>query len=87
VIAGAPKKMSEALTWLLEIFARSLLLRQNFKFFIANISRDDLATFGELISAGKVTPVIDRRYPLSETADAMAYAEQGHARGKVVITL
>jgi NADPH:quinone reductase-like Zn-dependent oxidoreductase len=86
VIAGAPKKMSAVFTWVLKIFARSLLLRQNFKFLIANINRDDLTTLGELITAGKITPPIDRRYPLSETADAMAYAEQGHARAKVVIT-
>lgn len=86
VIAGAPKKMSAVFTWLVKIFARSWLLRQNFKFLIANINRDDLTTFGELITAGKVTPVIDRRYPLSGTADAMAYAEEGHARAKVVIT-
>ena len=85
VIAGAPKTMSAVSTWLLKVFARSLLLRENFKFFIANINRDDLTTFGELITAGKITPVIDRRYPLSETADAMAYAEEGHARAKVVI--
>ena len=86
VIVGAPKKMSEVFTWLLKIIARSVLLRQNFKFFIARVNRDDLTTFGELITARKVTPVIDRRYPLSGTADAMAYAEEGHARGKVVIT-
>lgn len=86
VIAGAPKKTSAVFARLLKIFARSLLLRQNFKFFIANINRDDLTTFGELVTAGKVTPVIDRRYPLSGMADAMAYAEEGHARAKVVIT-
>lgn len=86
VIAGAPKKMSAVFTWLLKIFTRSLLLRQNFKFFIANINRDDLTTVGELIAAGKITPAIDRRYPLSGTADAMAYGEEGHARAKVVIT-
>ena len=87
VIAGAPKKMSAAFTWLLKIIGRSVFLRQNVKFFMANINRDDLATFGALVTAGKVTPVIDRRYALSGTADAMAYAEAGHARGKVVITL
>ena len=86
VIAGAPKKLSAVFTWLLKIFAHSWLLRENFKFFIANINRDDLTSFGELITGGKITPVIDRRYPLSETADAMAYAEEGHARAKVVIT-
>jgi len=46
----------------------------------------EFLTLGELITAGKITPVIDRRYPLSETADAMAYAEEGHARAKVLIT-
>ena len=86
VIVGAPKKMSAVFTWLLKITARSVLLRQNFRFFIANINRDDLSTFGQFITAGKVTPVIDRRYPLSGTADAMSYAEAGHARAKVVIT-
>jgi NADPH:quinone reductase-like Zn-dependent oxidoreductase len=86
VIAGAPKKMSAVFAWLLKIYGRSLLLRQNFKFLIANINRDDLTTFAELIKAGEISPVIDRRYPLSEMADAMAYAEEGHARAKVVIT-
>ena len=41
----------------------------------------------ELIEAGKVVPVIDRRYPLSEVAEALRYLEEGHARGKVVITV
>lgn len=41
----------------------------------------------ELIEAGKVTPVIDRTYPLSETAEAVRYLEAGHARGKVVSTV
>jgi NADPH:quinone reductase-like Zn-dependent oxidoreductase len=85
VIVGAPKKMSAVFAWLLKVFTRSWLLRENFQFLIANINRDDLATFAELITAGKVTPMIDRRYPLSETADALAYAEEGHARAKVVI--
>jgi len=86
VIVGAPKKMAAVVTWLLKIFAHSVLLRQNFKFFIANINRADLTTFSQLITAGKVTPLIDRRYTLTGTADAMAYAEEGHARAKVVIT-
>jgi len=85
VIVGAPKKMSAVFTWLLKVFTRSLLLRENFKFLIANINRNDLTTFAELITVGKVIPMIDRRYPLSESADAMAYAEEGHARAKVVI--
>ena len=54
--------------------------------FLAHQSKADLAVLGELIQAGKVTPVIDRTYPLSEAAEAIGYLEQGHARGKVVIT-
>jgi NADPH:quinone reductase-like Zn-dependent oxidoreductase len=47
----------------------------------------DLAILGELMAAGKVTPVIDRRYRLSEVPEAIRYLEEGHARGKVVITM
>jgi len=46
----------------------------------------DLATLKELIEAGKITPVIDRTYSLSETPEAIRYLEEGHTRGKVVIT-
>jgi NADPH:quinone reductase-like Zn-dependent oxidoreductase len=50
-------------------------------------SREDLELMKELIEAGKVAPVIDRRYPLPEAAEALRYYGEGHARGKVVITL
>jgi NADPH:quinone reductase-like Zn-dependent oxidoreductase len=55
--------------------------------FLAQQRRDDLAVLRDLLEAGKVTPVIDRAYPLSAAADAIAYLEKGHARGKVVITV
>ena len=47
----------------------------------------DLMVMKELIEAGKVVPVIDRRYSLGETAEAIRYLEEGHAQGKVVITV
>jgi NADPH:quinone reductase-like Zn-dependent oxidoreductase len=50
------------------------------------MNRDDLTTLCGLIKAGKLTPVIDRLYPLAESAGAIAYVEEGHARAKVVIT-
>jgi NADPH:quinone reductase-like Zn-dependent oxidoreductase len=53
---------------------------------MARINQKDLAFVGELMEAGKVTPVIDKCYPLSETAEAFRYFEKEHARGKVVIT-
>jgi NADPH:quinone reductase-like Zn-dependent oxidoreductase len=54
---------------------------------LARSSKEDLAVLRDLMEAGKVTPVIDRRYRLSEAADAIRYQEQGHARGKVVIAV
>jgi len=53
----------------------------------AKSNKQDLIFIKGLIEAGKVVPVIDRRYPLSETADAMRYLEEGHANGKIVITI
>ena len=55
--------------------------------FLAHNSKEDLLILKELIETGKVRPVIDRTYPLSETAEAMRYLEEGHARAKIVITV
>jgi NADPH:quinone reductase-like Zn-dependent oxidoreductase len=53
----------------------------------AKANKEDLVFIKELLEAGKVVPVIDRCYPLAETAEAIRYLETGHARGKVVITI
>jgi NADPH:quinone reductase-like Zn-dependent oxidoreductase len=55
--------------------------------FLAHLNRADLTALSGLAEAGKVVPVIDRTYPLTEAAEAIGYLEQGHARGKVVITV
>ncbi len=54
---------------------------------MAKPNQRDLGFLIELFEAGKVVPVIDRRYPLSEVAEALRYYGEGHARGKVVITV
>jgi len=54
---------------------------------MAKRSQKDLTILKELLEAGKIVPVIDRRYPLSEAAEALRYLGAGHARGKVVITM
>jgi D-arabinose 1-dehydrogenase-like Zn-dependent alcohol dehydrogenase len=67
------------------VFSR--LTSQKVVTFLAQPSKDDLIILRELMATGKVTPVIDRCYQLSEVPEAIRYLEQGHARGKVVITL
>src|SRR6266567_6642662 len=68
-------------------FLASRFSRQKFQMYRTTTKQEDLAVLRDLMATGKVTPVIDRTYKLSETAEAMRYLEQGHARGKVVITL
>jgi NADPH:quinone reductase-like Zn-dependent oxidoreductase len=65
----------------------SPFVRQNLRTFVSMPKSEGLVALKELIEAGKVTPVIDRTYPLSEVSEAIRYWEQGHARGKVVITV
>jgi NADPH:quinone reductase-like Zn-dependent oxidoreductase len=54
---------------------------------MAQANKEDLVFLNELLESGKVVPVVDRGYPLSEVPDAVRYYEAGHARGKVVITV
>src|SRR5436190_17131960 len=72
------------------IFKAGLLarfVRQKFVRYVTKLNKEDLKLLSDLIQTGKVTPVIDRTYKLSETAEAMRYFEEGHARGKVVIAV
>ena len=72
---------------MLKAAALSPFVGQRLRSFLARRSREDLQTVTELIEAGKVSPVIDRTYPLRETPEAIRYLEQGHAGGKVVVTV
>jgi NADPH:quinone reductase-like Zn-dependent oxidoreductase len=86
VIVGA----QSVSTFLLRALAAPVLspfASKKFVVFIAKSNTDDLRAIGDLIEAGKVTPAIDRRYNLNEVPEALRYLEQGHARGKVVITV
>jgi NADPH:quinone reductase-like Zn-dependent oxidoreductase len=65
----------------------SPFISQKMGMMMADMSQKDLTILGDLMQSGKVKPVIDRRYKLSEVPAAIAYLEEGHARGKVVITV
>jgi NADPH:quinone reductase-like Zn-dependent oxidoreductase len=86
VIAGGPE-VGAILARALQAYVSSWFVSQQLGFFAAKITSKDLTIMGELIETGKVAPVIDRRYRLSEVPQALRYLEEGHARGKVVITM
>jgi len=65
----------------------SRFVTQEMGMMFAELNQKDLSILADLMQAGKVTPVIDRTYPLTQISDALRYLEAGHARGKVVITL
>jgi NADPH:quinone reductase-like Zn-dependent oxidoreductase len=65
----------------------SAFRQQRIVTFFASPKREDLLVLKELIEAGTVTPVVDRVYPLAETAEAMRYLETMNARGKIVISV
>jgi NADPH:quinone reductase-like Zn-dependent oxidoreductase len=60
---------------------------QRFRTFVKQPMPQNLQYVSELLAAGKLAPVIDRHYPLSEAAEAVRYLEQGHAQGNVIITV
>jgi len=71
----------------IKAFVVSKFVDQEMVMLLAQLNKEDLAFLSDLMQARRVTPVIDRRYPLSEVPAAIRYLEEGHARGKVVITV
>ena len=65
----------------------SPFISQKMGMMMAEIRQEDLTIMRDLMEAGKVTPVVDRTYPLSQVREAMKYLEAGHARGKVILTM
>nr|MBA2297228.1 NAD(P)-dependent alcohol dehydrogenase [Actinomycetota bacterium] len=80
---GGVGPLSHVIGTLLASLGRS----QTVKFFVAKINAEDLGVLAELLEAGKVRSVIDRSFELSHAADALRYLGEGHARGKVIITM
>jgi NADPH:quinone reductase-like Zn-dependent oxidoreductase len=89
VIVGGPSDdpWLGPMTTLVKAYLVSPFVSQKQTFMLAQANSEDLNVLRDLMQTGKLTPVIDRRYPLSETAQAIGYLEQGHAKGKVIIAV
>jgi NADPH:quinone reductase-like Zn-dependent oxidoreductase len=86
-VGGSPGRWIDGLGRAYKARVVSPLVRQRLRPFLTRWSNQDLQVVKGLIEAGKVTPVIDRTYPLRAASAAMRYLEAGHARGKIVITV
>jgi NADPH:quinone reductase-like Zn-dependent oxidoreductase len=87
VIGGPSERSIDPLIGMLKLLLSSPFVSQRLVLVLAKPKKEDLSIIKGLVEAGKVTPVIDRRYKLSEIPEAIRYLETGHARGKVVITV
>lgn len=85
--AGKHEGQWARLTGNLKAYFVSPFIPHKFKIYIAKLLQPDLVVLRDLMQEGKLKPVMDREYPLNQTAEALAYLEDGHARGKVVITI
>jgi NADPH:quinone reductase-like Zn-dependent oxidoreductase len=87
-VLGAPEGLlTGPAAHVLKTIVVSWFVRDKLVTFVTKLGKEDLNVVRELMASGKVTPVIDKRYRLSEVAQAIGYLAAGHARGKVVITI
>ena len=82
-----PNNGTKGMGYIVRANLMSLVGRQKTRTFVSSPKHADLVALAELLEAGQVTPVIDRMYPLSRTAEAISYVEEGHTQGKVVISV
>ena len=80
-----PSSGHAGMGWVIAAALTGIFVRQQAPIFIAATNTETLLSLNELIEAGKVRPVIDRTYALSDTREAFRYLDEGHAHGKVVI--
>jgi NADPH:quinone reductase-like Zn-dependent oxidoreductase len=86
VVVGAPK--GRPLRHIAKMLVAGRLRgSQKAVFFVAKLTKADLQVLAELLASGKVKSVVDRRYDLSDAADAFRYLGEGHAQGKIVVTM
>jgi NADPH:quinone reductase-like Zn-dependent oxidoreductase len=85
--SGTGAEGFELMVRLVKPLVLSPFVRQTLRRYLSKPNHRDLVVLKELVESGKLTPVIDKTYPLQETAAALRHIEHGHARGKVVITV
>jgi len=84
---GSPGHVFGPIGGILKAVVVNLFVSQRLRPLPAKQKRDELLALTALIEDGKLTPIVDRTYPLADTAEALSYVEQGHARGKVIVTV
>jgi NADPH:quinone reductase-like Zn-dependent oxidoreductase len=89
VLVGGPKanRLFGPLGHVIRLRLGGLLARRKVVFFIAKFNKADMLVLRELLEAEKVTPVVEKTYDLTEIADALRHIGEGHAQGKIVITV
>jgi NADPH:quinone reductase-like Zn-dependent oxidoreductase len=87
IVGGAKGNWIGPLLGPIKALFLSPFVEQEFGMMLAQSNQDDLVILADLMQAGKLTPVIDRSYKLSEVPAAIEYSEEGHARGKIIISL
>ena len=84
---GSPGHVFGPVAGILKAVVVNLFVSQRLRPLPSKQKREELLAVTELIEGGKLTPIVDRTYPLADTAEGLSYVEQGHARGKVVVTV
>jgi len=84
---GSPGHVFGPVAGILKAVVANLFVSQRLRPLPSKQNREELLAVTELIEDGKLTPIVDRTYPLADTAEGLSYVEQGHARGKVVVTV
>jgi NADPH:quinone reductase-like Zn-dependent oxidoreductase len=84
---GSPGHVFGPVAGILKAVVANVFVSQRLRPLPSKQKREELIAVTELIEGGKLTPIVDRTYPLADTAEGLSYVEQGHARGKVVVTV
>jgi NADPH:quinone reductase-like Zn-dependent oxidoreductase len=89
VIVGGPKgsRLLGPLSHIIKVRLAAMRSSQKVLFFVAKLNKEDMAVLRELLETGKIKSVIDKKYELSEASEAFRYLGEGHARGKIIVTV